>query len=274
MDKPLKNLFPAAISNDAIEIFGKQEMQAVLLHLVSANTVTEQTEDAPSFDLLLHPHEIATLRGYKLPKRRSEYLTGRICAKMATQDFLSANQPSLLPLIASEIEIINEEDGRPAVYIHTDKIDMLKMDISISHCGDYGVALAAEAICGIDLQQQKATLLRVYDKFCSKTEFKLLESFLPDREAVTRLTFLWAAKEAAKKALSNWQMPGFLDLELSDLWKLKEAKDCMALSLHIPRSKNQQRPEKATVMATMFDDYALAICLLNEESNNAGTPRS
>ncbi len=271
MEKQLKNLFPPSIRKGAIEIFGGQAMQPVLLGLLSAGTVAEQTQDDPSFCTLLHPNEVATLSGYKFPKRRSEYFTGRICAKMAIQGFLSSNKTLSKPLALSEIEVTNGENGRPNVHIHTAKADVLKIDISISHSGDYGVALAAESKCGIDLQRQEASLLRVQDRYCSEAEFKLLEGFLPDKDTVTRLTILWAAKEAAKKALSHWQMPGFLDLELS---KLKKFEDCMALSLHIAKTKIQQMPQETTVVAAMFGDYALAICLMNEEHGHAGTSRS
>jgi 4'-phosphopantetheinyl transferase EntD len=271
MDKQFKNLFPATIYRGAFEIFGKQAMQSVLLELLSAGTVTEQAQNDLSFCKLLHPNEVATLSGYKLPKRRSEYLTGRVCAKMAIQDFLSPSQIPSKPNILSEIEILNGVNGRPKVHIHTDQADDLKMDISISHCGDYGVALAAEAKCGIDLQRQEAALLRVKDRYCSENEFRLLEDFLPDNDTATKLTILWAAKEAAKKALSYWQMPGFLDL---GVYKLEKSQDYIALSFHTPETDNQQTPKGVKVVAVTFGDYALAICLINEESSDAGTPRS
>ena len=147
------------------------------------------------------------------------------------------------------------------------------MDISISHSGDYVVALAAQVKCGIDLQQQKSALLRVQEKYCSDAESEILETCLADNAVVTRFTLLWAAKEAAKKALSPWQMPGFLDLEL---WKTKKIAgcNCNVLYLRLPQIKNPLMPQEVIVMTCMFNDYALAICLVDEDVNNAGTTRS
>ncbi len=91
------------------------------------------------------------------------------------------------------------------------------MDISISHSGDYGAALAACSPCGIDLQLRQDSLLKVKEKYCSEAEYRLLETFLSETDTLARLALLWAAKEAAKKALSHWQMPGFLDLEIGNV---------------------------------------------------------
>jgi phosphopantetheinyl transferase len=142
------------------------------------------------------------------------------------------------------------------------------MDISIAHSGDYGVALATESRCGIDLQRQDAALLRVQKKFCSETEYRLFETFSIDIDMTKRLNILWTAKEAAKKALSYWQMPGFLDLELREL---KNSPNCIALSLHITHTKSKQMVKEVTVVASIFDEYALAICLINKVDKNART---
>jgi len=121
------------------------------------------------------------------------------------------------------------------------------------------------------LQQQKSALLRVQEKYCSEVEFKLLETFLADNNTATRLTLLWAAKEAAKKALSHWQMPGFLDLEL---WKTKRFTNCNAFYLRLTNTKSPKMPHEVIVMAGIFYDYALAICLIDEDFIDAGTTRS
>lgn len=273
MNKQPKNLFPETIRKGAIEIFGEHSIQPVLLGLLPAPTDTGETKPDACLPEMLHPNEAAILAGYRLPKRRSEYLTGRICAKMAVQSFLSRTKFQPIPMLLPEIEITSEENGRPDVrfHKHRPKTNMPQMDISISHSGDYGAALAAGSRCGIDLQMKKEALLRVQEKYCSTAEYRLLETILPNNDKITRLTILWAAKEAAKKALSHWRMPGFLDLELR---QLKNSKNYMVLSLYITNTNNSQVPEKITAVTGMSGDYALAICLVSKESSNAGTPRS
>lgn len=249
-----------------IEIFGKQSFQPVLLELLPAQMPL--TEPIPS---LLHQDEAAVLSSYRLPKRRSEYLTGRICAKIAVRELLNQTTAPPPPEKLSAIQISNTENGRPVIYIHALKNTPLKMDISISHSGDYGAALAAGSPCGIDLQLRQDSLLKVKEKYCSDAENRLLETFLSKTGTLTRLALLWAAKEAAKKTLSHWQMPGFLDLEMSDI---KNFTHYTVLTLHVINIKNQLMPPKVKVIAGMFKEHALAICLTNEDTSNAGITRS
>lgn len=274
IDKQLNNLFPATITQGAIETFGGQAMQPVLLRLLAAPAPVEGSPqadaDAP-FRHLLHPTEAALLSGYRFAKRRSEYLTGRICAKMAIQGFLQLSRTPALPLRTGDIEIASTVSGRPDVRVHAAHAGALKMDISISHSGDYGAALATACQCGIDLQLLQASLLRVQEKYCSADEDKLLASFLPDHDPLTRLALLWSAKEAAKKALSSWKMPGFLDLQVI---KLKIVRDAIVFCLRIRPAENRHMPKEVHVVAGLFGDYALAICLVNEDRSHAGTARS
>lgn len=265
MNIQLTNLFPQAVKKGAIELFGEQSLQPVLLRLVPADTATGHDTAVSNIPELLHPKEKTILSGYRLAKRRAEYLTGRICAKKAAHIFLTKSSALPEPLRMPDIEIATTTIGRPNVYLHRPHRPF-RMDISISHSGDYGAALAAESRCGIDLQMQKTTLLQVQEKYCSNAEYRLLETSLADYGTLPRLTVLWAAKEAGKKALSYWQMPGFLDLQL---WKLKRYPDYITITMRVTNIKNHLLPNQITVVAGMFGDYALAICLVREDDCNA-----
>ncbi|MGB3209635.1 MAG: 4'-phosphopantetheinyl transferase superfamily protein [Desulforhopalus sp.] len=266
------NLFPDPFRKAAIALCGEQSMQAVLLELLSANDNRGRPLSGPCLNRVLHPNEASIFCGFRLPKRRSEYLTGRICAKIAIREFSKRTRPNPIPLTLPEIEITNTANGRPAACIHSSENSAVKMDISIAHSGDYGVALATASKCGIDLQRRDAALLRVQEKYCSRNEHNLLKTVLTEYDTTTQLAILWAAKEAAKKALSYWQMPGFLDLDLQLLQHLEEY---IALSFKVTnQSWCRQSPEKLTVTAGMIDDYALAICLVQEDRCDAGTTRS
>lgn len=261
MDAQHKNLFPATLKMGMIAIFGEQSVQPVLLRLIDADTDTG----------LLHPKEHAVLSGYRLAKRRTEYLTGRICAKRAVHAFLQEPGISSVPPPAlAEIEIARSTDGRPSAHLPDTHGNPVRLDLSISHSGDYGAALTAQSPCGIDLQIQKNTLLQVQEKYCTEAETRLLAEPLANCEPLSRLTLLWAAKEAAKKALSYWQMPGFLDLQLCGL---KKYSDYCTVTLQTSNSKNSQLPEQITVVAEMFGDYGLAVCLVREEGGDAGAAR-
>lgn len=271
MNEQPQNLFPEAVRIGAMEIFGKQSIHPFLLKLLPAGTVDDVPLSDSCLSKMLHDNEAIALGGYRFAKRQSEFLTGRICAKLAIQDFLPSTKTYPPPLNLAKIEIVNTPNGRPTIRIHSSIIGRPKMDISIAHSGDYGVALAAQAKCGIDIQRQETTLLRVQKKYCSEDEYKLLETFSTDKtdnNMTTRLNILWAAKEAAKKALSYWEMPGFLDLKLREL---RNFTNNIALSLNISPTTNNQMPKEVTVAANIFDEYALAICLAKEVNKDAGT---
>lgn len=272
-DKQLNNLFPATIALGASKLFGDQIMQPVLLGLLTAPAPVAGSPHADAdipFRHMLHPREAALLDGYRFTKRRSEFLTGRICAKMAIQGFLHLGKtPAVVE--PADIEIAGTADGRPNVSGHAACAETLKMDISISHSGDYGTALATKSKCGIDLQLRQASLLRVQEKYCSADENKVLASLLPDHDPLTRLALLWSAKEAAQKALSYWHMPGFLDLLVT---KITSVRGVVVFYLHIRPAGNRHLPEEVSVVAGLFGEYALAICLVDEDRSHAGTARS
>ena len=252
------------------EIYGAVKSGG-LVCIIAPSAGSPQADANAPFHHLLHPKEAALLSGYRLAKRRSEYLTGRICAKIAIQGFLHLSRTPALPLSPADIEIASTVSGRPDARVHAAHTGALKMDISISHSGDYGVALATGSKCGIDLQLRQASLVRVQEKYCGADEYKVLAAFLPNHDQLTRLALLWTAKEAAKKALSYWQMPGFLDLEVT---KLKSFRDVVVFCLRIRPAANRHMPEEIRVVAGLFGDYALAICLVNENRSHARTTRS
>ncbi len=158
----------------------------------------------------------------------------------------------------TEVEIVSGPTGRPQVDIAGWTTQPLPQ-ISISHGGDYGAAIAAAMPCGIDIQEHKEALLRVRDRYCTAEEFRLLRESLADREPLVLLALLWAAKEAAKKTLAFWRMPGFLDLELTS--PVLPAAECHLITLAAKAAgKGLPMPGTVTVLATEFDDYSLAIC--------------
>jgi phosphopantetheinyl transferase (holo-ACP synthase) len=77
------------------------------------------------------------------------------------------------------------------------------------------MAVAAAAPCGVDIQENRETLGRVRERFCSPAEGGLLSLRLPGLEPSEHLALLWAAKESVKKAVLLEPMPGFLELELT-----------------------------------------------------------
>ena len=271
----LDNLFPERLQRAAMEYFATDALGAALLRQHAVHPGPGGGPDTESFDpsvaRLLHRREQEQALSYRLAKRRNEFLAGRIAARLALAQYWAAKSGrQALP----EVEIINDSKGRPWVRMKLvpGEDNMPPPEISISHGGAYGAAMASDAPCGIDLQEQQGTLLRVRDKYCSTEEDRVLVNFLPEMTPSARLSLLWTAKEAAKKACSCRWMPGFLDLRL-DL-PMQRQDGWYVLELALTRApEDLLLPAKLSVLATTFNEYGLAVCILTE-SRHAGTAGS
>ena len=252
------DLFPPNFKKATMTLLRRAHLATVLLKQPSADS---SPSGLPVECPLLHPHELLRLNEYHLAKRRAEFLGGRICAKLAIERFwqdVGLNpQPPL-----SRVEIISDPSGRPLATVDALWPRPLPQ-ISITHGGQYAAALAADTPCGIDLQQHKDNLLRVREKYCTLAESQFLEELLPEMAQLSRLSLLWTAKEAAKKALSAQQMPGFLELLLTSPSTVQH--QCLFLTLAIRVGGNGKMPDSVSVIATIFEDYGLAVCILQKE---------
>lgn len=271
----LDNLFPERLQRAAMEYFATDALGAALLRQHAVHPGPGGAHDAesfaPSVARLLHRREQEQALSYRLPKRRNEFLAGRISARLALAQYWAAKGcRQVLP----EVEIVNDSKGRPWVRMEVvpGEVNQPPPEISISHGGAYGAAMATDAPCGIDLQEQQDTLLRVRDKYCSTEEDRILAAFLPEMTPPARLSLLWTAKEAAKKACSCRWMPGFLDLRLDP--PVQRQDGWYILDLALTRApENFLLPAKLSVLATTINEYGLAVCILNE-ARHAGTAGS
>jgi acyl transferase domain-containing protein/NAD(P)H-dependent flavin oxidoreductase YrpB (nitropropane dioxygenase family)/NAD(P)-dependent dehydrogenase (short-subunit alcohol dehydrogenase family)/4'-phosphopantetheinyl transferase EntD/acyl carrier protein len=129
------------------------------------------------------------------PKRRLEWLAGRIAAKGAVRMYLDKRAP-----FAREIEIQNLPDHSPCVVLSI-KGDVLSLPhISISHSRDIAVAVAAATPgVGIDVEELSDSILEIADEFCSQEERECVIA-CSGRPRMTALALLWAMKESSRKA--------------------------------------------------------------------------
>lgn len=230
-----------------------------MLPLITAEQYEQWRQGVSPEQQLLSTGELAQLRGYRLAKRQSEWLTGRLCAKLALQTFLDRPGNKQPPTPLCRLEIVNDPSGRPriggpaAANVHN-------IDLSISHAKEYGLALVADCCCGIDIQRAEQTLVRVQEKFCRETEINRVVRQLPQPDTLQTLNLLWTAKEAAKKAMSRQRMPGFLQLFLDDIAAQDEG---YLLTLrHEGEGASSYPPIQ--VIAGCYREYTLALCLLAE----------
>lgn len=246
----LAGLFPDVFKEAVAELFSSHLYGAVLLRQdeIAATCPPEQ---------FLSEQELERYQNYRLPKRRCEFLGGRICAKLALQQYHSE-----LPLPPQLIEIISAPGGRPLFSLPAVTI-LDDLHLSISHGGELVGAVVANSPCGLDLQPIKDNLVRVREKYCLPKEDRLLQSSLSALEEQWRLVLLWTAKEAVKKALSYRHMYGFLELELTALRPL--ASSCFGLSLRLTADKRTGNFSDLLVAAAIIDGYGVALCFVDKE---------
>ena len=200
---------------------------------------------------ILLPSEFQRFRKFTLPKRQREWLAGRICAKAALQKQLKIPATSLRDFL-----IGSNESGRPCAKLNLPlSPDVENIDLSISHSGEIACALVADCCCGIDLQEQKDTLIRVQDRFCSAAEKKILARIRNGSEK-ERLVLLWCAKEACRKACSSLFLPEF---HLMQLQHVEHMKSCYTLTITHPELK-----DPLPIVCKFYRGYGLALCLLTE----------
>ncbi len=132
------------------------------------------------------------LRRFRFPKRRHEWLSGRIAAKHC---LLQINKSKGSPHRADVFSILPDVHGQP---ILTSAPTGHLHKVSISHSHQYAVAIAAGHGCGIDIQHIGPQILKVKDRIATAAEISLARQLLPDNMQIG-LTLLWAVKEALKK---------------------------------------------------------------------------
>ncbi|MEN8200316.1 MAG: 4'-phosphopantetheinyl transferase superfamily protein, partial [Thermodesulfobacteriota bacterium] len=136
-------------------------------------------------------------------------------------------------------------------------------NLSISHSEDYGAALISNTPCGIDIQYHDPGLERVKERFCTETEERLLARQTPELSTLSRLSLLWAGKEALKKMLSPEGMPGFQELKLCSL----SAHEHGNMVLYFAGAKESD--SLLTVAAGFLDNsYSLALCCKTASNNH------
>lgn len=157
--------------------------------------------------------EAERARGLRFPKRRAEWLLGRLAAKRALAVLLGVGEEAL-----GEFEIRSHPDGFPLPFWRGRS---LPLALSLSHRA--GVALCTvgcgggELGCDVDLVERRSDAF--VSDYLDAQERADVEARPADREWLVPL--LWSAKESALKALRlglslDTREVGIRDLELGD----------------------------------------------------------
>lgn len=225
--------------------------------------------DTPSLlsgagDLLLHPRELAARSSKAVPKRRDDFLRGRLVARHLLAACLS--------LDPQRWAVLPDTDGVP--WAEHNENERLPLSLSISHTA--GVAAAAFIDLpwrvGIDVERPIDSADKLVGDYFEACEMQLCSGLDPTALS-WRAAEIWALKEAGLKALgtglrvptsavvvraiamqtdaAGWQS---VDMVLGDTapephrtvkaWVRREASVALALSLLVPEEGgNAPKPD-------------------------------
>ncbi len=217
--EPIFSFFPFTLPLCDLSIHIKTEHQqcTALIDLWQlANGLEHSDSKLP--EQLLSETEQTYFERFSYPKRRREWLGGRIAAKVAMLELAESDR---LQDKLQHLSILPNEQGRPLA----DEISDIA--ISISHSSRFAVALAVKgATCGIDLQKESAKLPDLTDRFASAQELTILAGLPAPGDQVTRLTMLWAAKEALKKSILHDQPAIFSGIQVQQATVVRDHEYC------------------------------------------------
>ncbi|MCC5466699.1 4'-phosphopantetheinyl transferase superfamily protein [Pelosinus sp. Bkl1] len=153
----------------------------------------------------LHNQERNYYDTLKFEKRIRSYLIGRFVAKQAVASLI--NEENLTNII-----IKSGIFGQPITISNKQNIQ-----VSITHCDDFGVAIAFPEAhpMGIDLEKINLKNRDVLERQITEDEKDLINVLPLSYE--TGLTLLWTAKEALSKVLKTGLMTPFEVLEISKI---------------------------------------------------------
>jgi phosphopantetheinyl transferase (holo-ACP synthase) len=208
------SILPQSLVAGIGKTFVRFHLEMKILELASLRELVRQKEEETLRREWLHPQEQETVSALIHKKRHVEWLGGRICVKEALLAFLKSAGPLSANVSAPRLQIVTAPSGRPMLRQGAVAGKMAAPHISISHSGEYAMAVAAAVPCGIDIQENRDALSRVKEKFCGAAEEKMMTRSLAALAPSEHLTLLWAAKESVKKGAILDRMPGFLELKL------------------------------------------------------------
>jgi 4'-phosphopantetheinyl transferase len=152
----------------------------------------------------LAPGEERFAAGLRFPKRRRDWLLGRLAAKRLVQRFLAERGGEVL---LTAITLEREPAGAPLVRVNDMAVpDIGPGQLSLTH--SHGVAMAALSLTpgtriGVDLEHVERRSPGFADDFLSDDERCRVRSASAGEARDRVVTTLWSAKEAAVKALGT-----------------------------------------------------------------------
>lgn len=128
------------------------------------------------------------------PRRKRQWLNGRIAAKDAAANFLR-EEYGVAAVYPKELVIRNNSAGAPALHGNHTDLPVGRLQISIAHKNTLAVAVVGEQAVGVDIERIETRPAGFADAVASPTELTVLG----DEPLDVALTRAWVAKEVVAK---------------------------------------------------------------------------
>ena len=214
----------------------------------------------------LTPTELERFAQFTYPKRKLEWLGGRMVAKYAAIS-VAAIHDSDETSAWQGLEVAAAADGRPFLRIARAP-DRKLPDISISHSHGLAAAMAAaEARCGVDIQKVTESVIKVQKKFAAPAEVDILQGLAGCGPEASQLTLLWAAKEALKKAVGTRALPGFMEMKLCGTATDTNGDfgDYFIFDFNLPARPAGRATDTSSVAVLFYEEHVLAFTGVAEQ---------
>ncbi len=164
---------------------------------------------------LLSKREKDLYRGLTVDKRRRDWLSGRLVAKLLLMDVLADEAP-----VPSQIEILPDEGKRPVPRIAGPKGGQdLPLCLSISHRGEAAGAAVlgvGQGRVGIDIEIMEPRSEELALSHFTATEMERIERLAPGARP-WGIALFWSLKEAALKAAGVGLSVPATDVQVAEL---------------------------------------------------------
>jgi phosphopantetheinyl transferase len=166
--------------------------------------------------LALDDSEQAVWRSIGGPKRRRDWLLGRIAVKDAVRMHLLATRA--LMMSPREVPIAADTWGRPVPAGAILAAHGIKLSVSLSHTNGIAMALAVEPTCGAGIDVERVGRRRgdYAEAAFTAAEISRIDAAGPEHRAERALR-LWCSKEAVAKALGRGLMGNPMNLEATEI---------------------------------------------------------
>lgn len=143
----------------------------------------------------LTPLERQTFKKFSVLKRKAEWLGGRLAAKQAFRKYQGRYEGNDQ---LNVINIFNDSNRAPYIDGYTG------LNLSISHAGDYAVAVLGRFPIGVDIERVTVRPQMFSNYFLCHEEQQVIQKVADQPEKIADLlTYFWTRKEAVSKVLQK-----------------------------------------------------------------------